>query len=294
MRVLTHPVAPEPGRRRSGEGQSTGREQDGTVSDQDVHVGVLVRTIEHEIIPRLMLAHRAEVVCLDLPEVSGGITATDVESFVKLVLSPDESLAGICVQAMRASGRSAEDICLALLAPVARRLGELWEQDLCDFTDVTFGLGRLHHILRDLSASFERPQDAPANGRRILLLPAPGEQHTFGLMMVAEFFRHEGWDVEVSLGEGEDAAAVACAEWFDVVGFTAGVDTKVQALTETISRVRARGPNSRLCIMVGGPLFLRTPELAQQVGADGMARDGRSAPAVAVQLVSQVAAGGRA
>ena len=35
----------------------------------------------------------------------------------------------------------------------------------------------------------------PVDGRRILLTAVPGEQHSFGLYMVAEFFRRAGWDV---------------------------------------------------------------------------------------------------
>ena len=44
---------------------------------------------------------------------------------------------------------------LRLLAPAARRLGELWEGDLCTFTDVTIGLSHLQQVLRELSPVFE-------------------------------------------------------------------------------------------------------------------------------------------
>ncbi len=124
---------------------------------------------------------------------------------------------------MRLKGIAVETIYLELLAPVARHLGSLWEQDLCDFTEVTIGLGRLHQVLRELSPGFSQSVGHAGNGRRILLLPSPGEQHTFGLVMVSEFFRHAGWDVAGGPWEaGADPVTMVKREWFDVVGFSLG------------------------------------------------------------------------
>ena len=61
-------------------------------------------------------------------------------------------------------------------------------------------------------------------GRRVLLLPGPGEQHTFGLSMVAEFFRRSGWEVVGGTGpESLDPVRAVRDEWFDVVGISVGV-----------------------------------------------------------------------
>ncbi|RZJ18331.1 MAG: cobalamin-binding protein, partial [Haliea sp.] len=132
-----------------------------------------------------MLAHRAPNECLELAARDAErLGPQDVERFARLVLARDDDVAQACVDAMRDRGVPIESIYLDLLAPVARHLGELWEQDLCDFTDVTLGLGRLQQVLRELSPAFGQSIDHPTNGRRVLLLPSPGEQHTFGLVMV--------------------------------------------------------------------------------------------------------------
>ena len=149
----------------------------------ELRLAVLYRAIEHEIIPRLMLAHPMAEECLStLPASSPQVSVDDVTAFAKLVLAPDENVAHACIETMRNSGISVETIYTDLLAPVARYLGKLWEEDLCDFTEVTLGLGRLHQVLRELSPAFSQSNHR-ANGRRALLLPAPGEQHTFGLVM---------------------------------------------------------------------------------------------------------------
>ena len=188
----------------------------------EARMALLLKAIENEIIPRLMISHRSTEQCLTLPALtSHTVTAEDVLTFAKLVLSADENLARACVQAMRLRGISVETIYLDLLAPAARHLGELWEQDLCDFIDVTVGLGRLQQVLRELSPAFGQSNDRPANGRCALLLPCPGEQHTFGLVMVAEFFRRAGWDVAGGESGPERApTAMAKQEWFDVIGFS--------------------------------------------------------------------------
>jgi MerR family transcriptional regulator, light-induced transcriptional regulator len=264
---------------------------DGGDSNRDaleLRLALLARAIEHEIIPRLVLAHRSSSDRLILPAVDNNqVSQEDIQSFAKLVLSPDEDLALPCVAAMRARGISVETIYLDLLAPVARYLGELWDQDLCDFTEVTMGLGRLHRVLRELSPAFSRSNDCAANGRRVLLLPAPGEQHTFGLVMVAEFFRRAGWDVAGGPWEaGGDPSVMVQREWFDVVGFSMANHLNIEALRECIRNVRKSALNPNVGIMVGGPAFATNPEYADLVDADASVNDGSKAPEFAEKLAS--------
>lgn len=267
------------GRREGGDPDRDGLE---------TRLALLARAIENEIIPRLMLAHRSPNACLTPPEAaSDELNQEDVQEFAKLVLSTEEDLALACVVAMRARGISVETIYLDLLAPVARYLGQLWDQDLCDFTEVTMGLSRLHRVLREFSPAFSRSSDCSANGRRILLLPAPGEQHTFGLVMVAEFFRRAGWDVAGGPWEaGGDPSVMVQREWFDVVGFSMANQGHVDELRECIGKVRKSALNPNVGIMVGGPAFATHPEYAELVNADGSATDGSKAPELAEKLAS--------
>jgi MerR family transcriptional regulator, light-induced transcriptional regulator len=253
----------------------------------DTRMSQLARTIEQEIIPRLMLAHRTAAEPLLRPTGSGHtISADDVKQFAKLVLSHDEDVAFATIQSLRARDVSVEKIYLELLAPTARYLGELWEEDLCNFTDVTVGLGRLQRVLRELSPALGRSVEHPSQGRRVLLLPSPGEQHTFGLVMVAEFFRRAGWDVTGGAwAAGADAAALVGAEWFDVIGFSLGAEVHLGQLAASIAAVRHATCNQDLAILVGGPLFGVHPEFVGQVGADGMTIDGREAPLLAESLI---------
>ena len=265
----------------------------------DRRMSQLARTIEQEIIPRLMLAHRAAPCSVPEPASVAlaplrPLEAGDVERFAKLVLADDEDLALDSLDQYRQSGVPIEALYLQLLAPTARFLGDLWTEDLCSFTDVTVGLGRLQRVLRELSPMFGRIVPHPFDGRRALLLPCPGEQHTFGLSMVGEFFRHAGWDVAGdTAGDLSDATSRVATEWFDIAGFSMSAEIHLATLEEAIRHFRQLACNRDLRIIVGGPLFAANPDYVGRVGADGMTIDGREAPALAERLIAD-AAGARA
>lgn len=253
----------------------------------ELRLALLSKAIEDQIIPRLMLAHPNAGDCLPAaPLTNAQVSLEDVRAFAKLVLEPDENVAHACIEAMRTSGISVETIYTDLLAPVARYLGELWEDDLCDFTQVTVGLGRLQQVLRELSPAFGQ-SNTSTSGNRVLLLPGPGEQHTFGLVMVSEFFRRAGWDVGGGPWEaGADPVVMVQREWFDVVGFSLGNVAQLDELATCIQSVRSAALNKSICVIVGGPLFLANPEYVAYVNADAASTDGAQAPELAKRLVS--------
>ena len=75
----------------------------------DTRMSQLARTIEQEIIPRLMLAHRAQAEAAARPAQAGQpIGPDDVRHFAKIVLSQDEDLAFSSIHAFRARGVSIE------------------------------------------------------------------------------------------------------------------------------------------------------------------------------------------
>jgi methanogenic corrinoid protein MtbC1 len=247
----------------------------------------IVRTIEADIIPRLVRSHR-EPDAGQTPPVSQTLTEADVARFVSQVLADSEAPAAQTVVDLREQGATVESLYMDLLAPAARELGRMWEEDECTFSEVTVGVGRLQRIMRGLSPSFGTEVDVPPDGRRALLLAAPGEQHTFGLSMVGEFFRRAGWDVVCEFDAGaDDPVGLVRTEWFDVVGVSAGVEARLDWLKSGISAIRNASRNRAIGVMVGGPVFAADPARAEAVGADATARDGRQAPILAEQLLNE-------
>jgi methanogenic corrinoid protein MtbC1 len=245
----------------------------------------LASVIEGEIIPRLMLAHKQSPAMADTSDPREPLPQLD--AFVDTVLGSDPAKAFAAIDALRSDGVSVDRLFLGLLAPAARQLGDMWEADLADFMDVTVGLSRLQQVLRELTPRGLEPDHKKPHGtRRILLVPAPGERHTFGLSMVEKFFRSAGWDV-VSLAASPqvDAVALARRESFAVVGLSLSCETGAEALSTLIRRLRKATRNDGLGILVGGDYFVRNPEKALMIGADATAVDGPSAVSIAQSLL---------
>lgn len=254
-----------------------------TRSDVFSFHGRLAQVVEGEILPRLMLAHRGETPT-KLP-VERRPKPDQVERFCTLLLSRTQEDMTPHVLALLDEDLSLESLLLDLLAPAARHLGTLWEEDACDFVDVTLAIGRLQAVMRDLCARLE-DASVPSAGRSILLLPCPGETHVFGLSVVASFFRESGWDVTTAGHEpGVDLVALVGEEWFDVIGLTLSSEVLVPVMAEVVRHLRRASRNPAVRIIVGGAHFAREPDHVLLVGADAAAEDGRIAPRIAESLL---------
>jgi methanogenic corrinoid protein MtbC1 len=102
--------------------------------------------------------------------------------------------------------------------------------------------------------------------------------------MVRDFFRRAGWTVPGGTPRSVDEiAALVRSEWFAVVGLSLACERHIGALRETVRAIRRASRNGDVGVLVGGPMLLVRPELAQEIGADGTAEDGRSAAEVAAR-----------
>ncbi|MEO1241917.1 MAG: cobalamin B12-binding domain-containing protein [Pseudomonadota bacterium] len=264
--------------------------QQSSIPDSQTTVGAsaLFNTIEGEIIPRLMLAHKGAYQADD--EAPSILSEQDHERFLQAVMEESAAAARLCVDEFLERGVSKDVLFLDLLANAARRLGEMWEADLCDFTQVTIGLCRLHEILRKNSSfqDYEFGQSTAENGgSRILLATACGDQHVFGVVMVAEFFRNAGWLVCSEPGAScEELAEILKTEHFDILGLSVACSKYEQQLTDEIQILRAASSNRDLKILVGGRLFAESPDLVSKIGADAVANDAQAAPVIGDKMLA--------
>lgn len=245
--------------------------------------GDLASIVESEIIPRLMLAHRA-----DPRSRRPGIlpNSEQIAEFAALVLSPDREDIEARIVVLVDEGLGLDSLLLDLLAPTARHLGVLWEDDLCDFAELTIAMGRLQRIMHDLTARFHAEPAPDPQGRSILLMACPGETHSFGLSLIERFFRDAGWDVTSAARDpGIDPVFLARTGWFDVIGLSLGSETLLPTLTRAVAALRQASRNQSVRVMVGGPIFTDNPDYVGLVGADATAGDARCAITIAESLL---------
>lgn len=247
----------------------------------------LLDLVEAEIIPRLMHAYPT------LRKDAQGTTTirpAQAEVFARALLDRSPDAARALLAAHLEHGVPLEQVYLDLFTASARLLGQWWESDHCNFSQVTLCLSRMHAMLHELSPSFHAGASSArldrSGERRILMTTLPGQQHTMGLSILSEFFRREGWVVlSIPAPEPGLTQATLSTHWFDVLALSASLDAEIEDLAKTIQAARKTSQNPRMAIMVGGPLFVRRPELSLPLGADGVSIDAREALSLAQRLL---------
>ncbi len=257
---------------------------------------LLTQAIESAVIPRMIDAHRPTQASLRGSEAGWAPSDAEVSELARRLLHRDDTLAPIYVESLLNAGTPIDELHTRLLNQAARRMGTMWECDEADFAAVTMGLVRLHRMLHLLDERFTLHHtftQAPLQVGRILLIPAFGEQHGFGLAMVAQFFRRAGWEVLCEQPTTEAALAeTLSASWFDIVGISLAAEQRLPTLSATISHLRKASRNPHLGVMVGGPVFVAQPGRFREVGADATAADAAQAIIEAQSLMSSLAQSG--
>lgn len=246
----------------------------------------LAQMVSDTVIPQLLRLH--DEIVPEAPPVDAVIAAlapdrADISGLADIVLGDDLEAAVRYVIVLRERGLSMETLFIELLEPTARHLGEMWDNDACDFIDVTLGVARLQKLLAAFNNT--HTSDALDMRRTVLMAMTPGDQHFFGVTMVERFLEASGWKVHTeTAASAEEIADAARTRWFAVAGLTAGSTQMIDSLAETIGLIRKRSQNPHIGIMVGGPLFSEDPSLVATVGADATAPSAPTAVLVAQKL----------
>jgi MerR family transcriptional regulator, light-induced transcriptional regulator len=247
----------------------------------------LASVIRRDIVPALLLQFSSAVTVRDEPSLF--FNAQDRAEFTSSLLAlPAASLIAIAKQFID-TGFSTEQVLLGLLTPVARDLGVLWERDELSFVDVTIATQKLQQVLYALS---DRDRSTVTSGQRpaAFMVPAPGEAHSFGLVMMSELLRRRGWAVT---GGGVPMPLVQIIETasmrsFNMIGFSISAEALIKPVAAAIARTRRRSMNKYVKIVVGGRVCEGNPGLAAALGADGAFYDANDACEFADTIVNNV------
>jgi MerR family transcriptional regulator, light-induced transcriptional regulator len=288
------------------DGEQTARPRAGRGLTQEKIIAMVAEMVEREIVPRLMLAHKGlaqsamsqSPADLDKPiatlagegamlEHSDLITnGSLVERFAVMSIADDIQTLEAFVSDLIERGLNDEALYLDLLAPTARQLGAMWTADICSFTDVTIGLGKLHMLLAFLSDRAFYTSATRENDLSVLLVTPPGAQHVLGIRMVDDLFVRAGWLSQCEPSIAPDALkALIKNNHFDLFGIGISYGEQVQSARALIEIVREHSQNKHIQVMLGGSLSVQQPDLAQSLGVDHIACDGREAVALAQSIM---------
>jgi methanogenic corrinoid protein MtbC1 len=223
-----------------------------------------LHTLAREVVTRLAVRARSDLLS------AGTAPPERIERLCDAFLSPDDEAAPRMVAALRGAGVPVETIYLGYLAPVAERLGELWEEDRASFLDVTLAIARIYALLRGLRGALmqaRRPTRLSA-----LFAPVPGEQHTLGITMAADLLRARGWEITLKLGLDHDALVEAIARSeHPVIGLTAAGQASLVQLTRLLVAIRVARPEA--LILLGGGVARADDGTRPLLDVDALAPD---------------------
>jgi MerR family transcriptional regulator, light-induced transcriptional regulator len=243
--------------------------------------------VAREIIPRLVVAHApGDVVHVEASAETAAISAEEAMTFAPLALEHDACALLDHIEVFLDRGVPVDTIFVDLLAPAARHLGVMWEDDDVDFVAVTMSLWRLQEVVRELSARVPMRRLDSDQPLRALFSVMPGEQHSFGTVIIDDIFRRAGWDT-MMLTETDTSRLLAtvAAREFDMIGLNVTGDLYADTVPSLVNGLRSVSRNPNVSIMVGGRVFNDNPDRAMAMGADATATSATHALEVARTLV---------
>ncbi len=229
----------------------------------------IIRTIRSSVLPELF-AHYGDAPRID-PDRIG---VDDVRTLFSLVQDPDLELSRLFLKGMRERGVSSKALLLDLVAPAARLLGTCWETDALGFADVSLASMRLEQLVLEEGRIVPPRLAASRPARAALLAPAPGDQHTLGILVVDDLLRREGWTGSTLFrSDGAEIIDTVRSGHFSMIGFGLSREAVSEDLARLIRSVRRASLNRGIVVMVGGRAFERDPALSGRVDADLCALD---------------------
>lgn len=266
--------------------QNTSPQHSGDKSTDLKIMELLAQMVEGDIIPRLMLAHKTHREQNQGKAAGKVLGHTAVVDLAHILLTHEVDDVELIMHAYLSSGMHLDEIYVDLMAPAARHLGEMWENDTATFADVTIGLGRMQTLLNHLSDSYRNQEEVRDDLASGLFVTPAGEMHSFGIRMVDELFRRAGWRTLCEPNSRiNDVLAMVASEGFHILGIGISTESQVPFVRELIRQVRKVSHNRHILVLVGGSYIVGRPELAASIGADFSASDGREAIAIAETVI---------
>jgi len=231
----------------------------------------LNKTIESEIIPRLLMGHNLG----PNYDLSGDETSeievkqVEIVDFCQTLIDGPVEDCFSYIQSMQKSGHSLMSLYINLIPPSTRRLQELWENDENSFTEVTIALGRAQNLIHQLSPIFVNQSNFSDFQGNALLVNVPGSQHTLGILMLGEFFKLAGWNTTVEIDiSGDELKDRIRLQACDLVAISVSCEAQWDTMQSLLKEIKRFSKNKEVLTMVGGPLFDYKPELVSACSAD--------------------------
>lgn len=191
-----------------------------------------------------------------------------VTAIGRALLDPDPSRMNALRQELRRARVSDADLLDRYFPEVARQLGCAWADDSTPFTDVSIGVARMQAIVRQATRGLTSNAAAEQASATVLVVLPEGEQHSFGVMLLAGQLRRQGISVRLEVGTPTAGLRrLVHDRTFDCAMISLACEEKLDQCKAIVAALK-QGSGGRLWVAVGGPLLERPVDVRGRTGAD--------------------------
>lgn len=203
--------------------------------------------------------------------------------YLEMVLEGGRHQANQLIMDAVERGVPIKEIYLHVFQPVQYEIGRLWQTNRVSIAQEHYATAVTQLIMSRL---YPYIFTTKKNGYTMVATCVGGELHEMGIRMVADFFEMAGWDT-FYLGANTPASTIVGTleqRGAHILAVSATMTKYVFKVEELIRAARASNVGD-IRILVGGYPFNISPDMAEQVGADGYAPNAEAALEIAGQLV---------
>jgi hypothetical protein len=203
-----------------------------------------------------------------------GVLKQDLlDRIVELATSPEQGAAPAMMGAFQQARVPAPQIADLYLPSAARAFGDAWMEDRLSFSQVTVGVARLQEVLHLLDLDREARLPAATGVDSALVMVPPGEQHTFGALLLTLDLRRRGLSVSMQFAPAmSDLSRLLADRPFDVAFLSLGSTERLETCVKLVKTLK-RLSRGRMRVAVGGAAIESCREALASGGADLVTND---------------------
>ena len=193
----------------------------------------------------------------------------EINKLTNLLLDSKEGSFELAITVLKTHGASIDYIVLELIPEIARRFGKQWEDDSLSFAEVSMGVSKLERVIHKLDYLFQANQLDRQQNKAIFISGFPGSQHSLGTLIFANFLTFSGWQVHRPNQVNIDSIVYGVSsKMLQAIAISISTNQQLEQLPSLIDLLRQKSQNSKIIVLVGGPLYNRAPEAFNHIQAD--------------------------
>ncbi|QWE12082.1 B12-binding domain-containing protein [Polynucleobacter sp. AP-Titi-500A-B4] len=193
----------------------------------------------------------------------------EINRIADLLLNAEEDAFEYAIKTHKAHGVPIDYIVLDLIPEIARKLGKHWEEDSLSFADVSIGVNKLERVIYKLDYLFQANQLERQQNKSIFVSGCPGSQHSLGTLIFANFLTFSGWQVHRPNKVNIDCMVEGVeSKNHQALAISVATNEQLEQLPNLISLLRQKSKNPKIIVLIGGPLYNKTPDAFDDIQAD--------------------------